>query len=40
VEALGRLDLERRRVLAALWETGASIPVPRAPLRGPVPAVY
>lgn len=40
VEAVGRLDLERRRVLAALWESGAPIPVPRAPLRGPVPAVY
>jgi hypothetical protein len=40
VEGLGRLDRERRRVLAALWESGATIPVPRAPLRGPAPAVY
>jgi predicted RNase H-like HicB family nuclease len=40
VEALGRLDRERRRLLAALWESGAPIPVPRAPLRGPAPAVY
>ena len=40
VDALGRLDRERRRVLAALWESGAPIPVPRAPLRGPAPAVY
>ena len=40
VEALSRLEGERRRVLAELWGRGASIPVPREPLRGPVPAVY
>ena len=38
VEALRRLDGERRRVLAELWERGAAIPVPRAPLREPGPA--
>jgi hypothetical protein len=31
---------ERRRLLAALWARGATIPLPREPLRGPVPAVY
>jgi predicted RNase H-like HicB family nuclease len=40
VEALARLEEERRRLLAALWARGATIPLPREPLRGPVPAVY
>jgi predicted RNase H-like HicB family nuclease len=39
VEALRRLDRERRRVLTDLWERGAAIPVPRAPLREPGPAL-
>jgi hypothetical protein len=39
LEALGRLDRERRRVLADLWERGAAIPVPRPPLREPGPAL-
>jgi len=39
LEALRELDRERRRVLAELWERGAPIPVPRAPLRGPGPAL-
>jgi predicted RNase H-like HicB family nuclease len=34
VEALERLEGERRRLLRELWERGAPIPVPRAPLRG------
>ncbi len=33
LEALDRLDLERRRVLRHLWDLGAAIPVPRPPLR-------
>jgi hypothetical protein len=33
LEALDRLDLERRRVLRRLWDRGAAIPVPRPPLR-------
>ena len=40
VEALTRLEGERRRILADLWARGAAIPVPREPLRAPVPAVY
>ena len=40
VEALARLEEERRRVLADLWARGAEIPLPREPLRGPAPAVY
>ena len=40
VEALARLEDERRRVLAELWARGAAIPVPREPLRRPLPAVY
>ena len=35
LEALDRLDGERRRVLRAMWERGAPIPVPRPPLREP-----
>jgi hypothetical protein len=38
VDALRQLDRERHRVLAELWERGAPIPVPRAPLRKPAPA--
>lgn len=34
VEALERLEGERRRLLRELWERGAAIPVPRPPLRG------
>jgi predicted RNase H-like HicB family nuclease len=33
VEALDRLEAERRRVLRELWEHGSPIPVPRPPLR-------
>jgi predicted RNase H-like HicB family nuclease len=33
LEALDQLELERRRVLRHLWDRGASIPVPRPPLR-------
>jgi hypothetical protein len=33
VEALDRLEGERRRLLRDLWDRRASIPVPRAPLR-------
>jgi hypothetical protein len=40
VAALGRIVQKRRRLLAALWARGATIPLPREPLRGPVPAVY
>jgi hypothetical protein len=32
VDAIDRLEGERLRVLRRLWERGASIPVPRAPL--------
>jgi hypothetical protein len=35
LEALDRLDGERRRVLRGMWERGAPIPVPRPPLREP-----
>ena len=35
VEALDKLEGERRRLLRRLWEGGASIPVPRAPLLPP-----
>jgi predicted RNase H-like HicB family nuclease len=33
VEALERLEQERLRMLRTLWEGGATIPVPRPPLR-------
>ena len=33
VEAMERLEEERRRVLRRLWQSGAPIPVPRPPLR-------
>jgi predicted RNase H-like HicB family nuclease len=32
VEALEKLEHERRRVLRQLWDRGVSIPVPRPPL--------
>ncbi|HEX7300722.1 MAG TPA: hypothetical protein VF257_17110 [Solirubrobacteraceae bacterium] len=35
LEALDRLEGERRRVLRGMWERGAPIPVPRPPLREP-----
>jgi len=35
LEALDKLDRERLRVLRRLWDRGASIPVPRPPLRHP-----
>ena len=33
VEALEKLDGERLRLLRRLWDQGAPIPAPRAPLR-------
>jgi len=33
VEAIEKLELERRRIVRSLWDRGAPIPVPRAPLR-------
>ena len=33
VEAIEKLERERRRVLRRLWEHGRPIPVPRPPLR-------
>jgi hypothetical protein len=35
VEALDKLEYERRRVLQQLWDRGVSIPVPRPPLLAP-----
>lgn len=32
VEAIDRLDAERERIIEALWQRGAAIPVPRPPL--------
>jgi hypothetical protein len=37
LEAIDRLEGERRRVLREMWERGAPIPVPRPPLRGVLP---
>ena len=34
LEAIEKLDQERRRILRRLWDSGAPIPVPRPPLRG------
>jgi predicted RNase H-like HicB family nuclease len=34
VEAIEKLEDERRRVIRQLWDQGAAIPVPRPPLRG------
>ena len=33
LEALDRLERERRRVLRRLWDRGLPIPLPRPPLR-------
>ena len=33
VEAMEKLEDERRRVIRQLWDRGAPIPVPRPPLR-------
>ena len=33
VEAIEKLEDERRRVIRRLWDLGAPIPVPRPPLR-------
>jgi len=33
LEAIEKLDEERRRVLRQLWERGSLIPLPRPPLR-------
>jgi predicted RNase H-like HicB family nuclease len=33
-EAIDQLEVERHRVLRSLWTRGATIPVPRPPLRG------
>jgi len=33
LEAIEKLDEERRRVLRQLWEGGSLIPLPRPPLR-------
>ena len=35
VEALDKLEEERRRMLRQLWHRGADIPVPRPPLLAP-----
>jgi hypothetical protein len=34
LEAIEKLEQERRRLLRHLWSRGAPIPVPRPPLRG------
>ena len=34
LEAIEKLDLERRRILRQMWNRRAPIPVPRPPLRG------
>jgi hypothetical protein len=34
VEAIERLQAERRRLIRQLWDRGATIPAPRPPLRG------
>ena len=38
VEALDKLEHERRRVLQQLWDRGVSIPIPRPPLLDPRPS--
>jgi hypothetical protein len=40
VEALDKLEQERRRVLRQLWDRGASIPEPRPPLLAPRPSRF
>jgi predicted RNase H-like HicB family nuclease len=34
VEAMEKLEGERRRLIRQMWDRGAPIPAPRAPLRG------
>jgi predicted RNase H-like HicB family nuclease len=34
VDAIEQLERARRRLIRVLWERGAPIPAPRAPLRG------
>ena len=34
VEAMDKLEDERRRLIRTMWELGEPIPAPRAPLRG------
>jgi predicted RNase H-like HicB family nuclease len=34
VDAIEKLEGERRRLIRALWDRGAPIPAPRPPLRG------
>jgi len=34
IEAMEKLESERRRLIRHLWARGAPIPAPRAPLRG------
>jgi predicted RNase H-like HicB family nuclease len=34
VEAIEKLERERRRLIRQMWDRGAPIPAPRAPLRG------
>ena len=34
LEAIEKLEQERRRLLRQLWDRGGPIPVPRPPLRG------
>ena len=34
LEAIEKLEVERRRILQQLWNRRAPIPVPRPPLRG------
>ena len=34
VEAMDKLEDERRRLIRTMWELGETIPAPRAPLRG------
>jgi predicted RNase H-like HicB family nuclease len=34
IEAMEKLEDERRRLIRTMWELGEPIPAPRAPLRG------
>jgi predicted RNase H-like HicB family nuclease len=34
IEAIEKLEDERRRLIRTMWELGEPIPAPRAPLRG------
>ncbi len=40
VEALDKLEHERRRVLRQLWDRGSAIPEPRPPLLAPRPSRF